>query len=400
MQVLRHASTRRGRIRRGPSPLAKQAIGLATLLAAVVALALAFSPSLLPWNQRLEFKLEAGTFGVMNQGSWVELGGTKIGDVKALAYDHGRAVLTVEVDPAYAGMLHADAGADIRPHGLLGPKYVQLNPGTTGRLTAGATIPISRVHESTDFDQVLNSLQPDVRRSIQTIFIELGTASAGRGDDMNAALLALGNAAQDLNTTTATVRARDANVSGIIDASERFNRDIQNAPISQNIADTNQVLTGLAQIDDHIGSGIDNTAAFAQHLDVVMGGGNDRNLAQVLAKAPHTIDRLRTVLVAGNTILVAVNTPKDGFGYSSLQALMTAVMFTKSAFGEKDASGHFVYIYTVAGPCSAPAPTGSALGCSGYVGADPNHPAAAAKAVTPGPSRLSDQQLVDLFLGN
>jgi len=93
----------------------------------------------------------------------------------------------VVIDPRYAGQLHADSRAAVRPHGLLGPKYVDLQGGTTGQLHDGATIPLSRTTVSTDFDQVLNSLQPDIRANLKTIFVELGRAADGRGATMNAA---------------------------------------------------------------------------------------------------------------------------------------------------------------------------------------------------------------------
>ena len=95
-----------------------------------------------------------------------------------------------------------------QPHGLLGPKYVALSGGNFGTLREGATIPLSRTSTSVDLDQVLNTLQPDVRENLKVIFTELGKAADGRGANMNTAFRALGTGASDTATTTGVLRAR------------------------------------------------------------------------------------------------------------------------------------------------------------------------------------------------
>lgn len=383
-------------------PGGKRLVGLLTTLIAIVALALAFSPTLMPWNRQFHLALRATGFGELDQRAWVELGGSKIGEVSAV--DPNTDEIQLSIDPQYARLLHSDATASIQPHGLLGPKYVQLYPGHTGSFNAGGVIPANRVHISTDFDQVVNALQPDVRASLQVLLIELGKASQGQGDNTNAALLALGRSAQNLNTASATLAGRDQDLSEFLISAEKFNRDVQNAPISANIADTNKVLSGLAANDQQIGDGIDQTAAVLAHLDTVLSG-NQGNLGYTISRLPETVQRLRVVLAAGNTLLTGANAvdSQDGYSYNSIEALMTAVMFTESAFARQDANGHFVNVYSITGPCTLGAvpsvPSGSANGqCAGM----PAHASGGQQTpqaqVVP-TSTLSDQDLINLFLG-
>jgi len=49
--------------------------------------------------------------------------------VDRIEYSHGVALLHVSISPQYASSIHSDATATISPHGLLGPKYVELSPG-------------------------------------------------------------------------------------------------------------------------------------------------------------------------------------------------------------------------------------------------------------------------------
>src|SRR5207302_7922064 len=105
-----------------------------------------------------------------------------------------------------------------------------LNGGSTGQLLDGASIPLSRTTVSTDFDQVLNSLQPDIRANLKTIFVELGRAADGRGATMNAAFMALGQSSPDVAATTTVLHNRADDLAGLIVASEQLDRDLQTAP--------------------------------------------------------------------------------------------------------------------------------------------------------------------------
>ena len=217
------------------------------------ALALAsFVPPQLPWNRGFHLTVASPAFGEMNPQAGVELGGIRVGSVERIDYGDHSARLHLAIDPAYAGKLHGDATAIIQPHGLLGPKYVALGAGSKGALRDGATIPMSRTTVTTDFDQVVNTLQPDVRQNLQVIFVELGTASDNRGTDMNQAFASLSAASDNMKTVTAILQNREPDTTAIVVSSERFNNDVQNAPIAANIADTNRVLTDLVQVENDL----------------------------------------------------------------------------------------------------------------------------------------------------
>src|SRR5207245_1874171 len=219
-------------------------VGLAVAVAAAAFAILVFIPFSLPWSHSLHLSVQAGAYGQLNPGAWVELSGSRVGSVDRVDYQNGYALIRVSIDPRYSGQLHADTTAAIRPHGLLGPKYVYLNGGRTGQLHEGASIPLSRTTVSTDFDQVLNSLQPDVRANLKTIFVELGRAADGRGATMNAGFQALGQSAADVSTTTTVLHNRADDLAALIAASERLAADLRRAPIDRPVADPTPALSG------------------------------------------------------------------------------------------------------------------------------------------------------------
>jgi phospholipid/cholesterol/gamma-HCH transport system substrate-binding protein len=377
-----------------PGMARSRLVGLIATAGAVLLLVLLFHPPALPWSQTMHLTVEAGSFGELDSNASVELAGIKIGSVGGLELQQGRALAQLSVDRSYANLLHADTSALIRPHGLLGPRYVELDGGSHGQLADGATIPISRVHVTTDLDQVLNALQPDVRQSLQTLIVELGAASSGRGRDVNTTLKSLGDSIDDLATVTATLQQRDQDLAGTVADSEQINRDLQNAPIDAQLRDTNRVLSGLVQVDGSIGDGIDHTANTLQELDVVLDG-NSGNLARTLDGAPATVTRLRAVLSEATGLVNGVN--------PAVPSLMTAVVETESAFSGSDANGHFVRIQTILGACTA----GLNAGCTAQTTTTTGitHTTVPAPATPPVPvpqpaSHTSDQDLLRLFLGN
>jgi phospholipid/cholesterol/gamma-HCH transport system substrate-binding protein len=349
-------------------------LGLLVTAAAVAFAIIVFIPFSLPFSHPLRIQLQAGAYGEMNPGAWVELRGTKVGSVDRVEFKDGYSLVHLVIDPQYAGQLHADLSAAVRPHGLLGPKYVDLQGGTSGQLREGTTIPLSRTTVSTDIDQVLNSLQPDVRANLKTIFIELGRAADGRGASMNAAFQALGQSSADVTATTAVLSHRADDLAALIAASEKLDRDLQNAPIDRQIADTDLVLSGLVKVEDAIGSGIDHTSAVTQELDTAMNG-NAGNLAHILAGGPATVNQLRVVASELDAVIVGVN--------PALPCLMQAVLETRSAFSGRDANGHYVRVQLVPTNNGSPPPSWCSSG-----------------SPTSQTAPLHDQDLIALLLGN
>src|ERR1700716_3532019 len=132
----------------------------------------------------IDVKAQVASGDTLAPGADVEVAGTKVGMVKSIDKGDPGALIEMSVDTKKVTM-YQDASLQIRPHGVFGPKFVAINPGTesAGAFADGASIPLDRTHVSVDFEQVLNALNPDTRQSLQTLFVELGTASENRGSD-------------------------------------------------------------------------------------------------------------------------------------------------------------------------------------------------------------------------
>ncbi|MGE5136910.1 MAG: MlaD family protein [Gemmatimonadota bacterium] len=366
--------------------LRNRLVGLAASAIGLLAVLMVFHPPRFPWQQVFHFRIESPAFSQLTPGTSVDLAGKQVGQVDSLTMAHGLPMLDVTIDGADAHLLHSDASASIQPHGLLGTQFIQLAGGSHGTLPENGTIPAARVQVAVTLDQVLNVFQNSERQNLQTLIVQLGTASAHRGADVNQTLRALSDASTSLSQVTGTVHRHDRALASIINSSELVNRGLQYSPLAAQIRDTNQVLGSLANVDSSLGSGVDHTAAVLSDFNVVLQG-NTGNLGYTIKHAPQVLAQLRTLAAEGIILLKGVN--------PSLPALMTSVVEAQSAFGGNDANGHFVRVTSVTGTCTV----GVSAGCSGGPGVG-GPQVTVPGAPTPSPaSSISDRGLMNLLTG-
>ena len=80
--------------------------------------------------------------------------------------------------------IHKDASMKIRPRIFLeGNEFVDLHPGSPSSpvLKDGSTLPPRQTATSVQFEQVLGTLQSDVRKDLQTLLKEFSKGLDGKG---------------------------------------------------------------------------------------------------------------------------------------------------------------------------------------------------------------------------
>lgn len=222
----------------------------------------------------------------------VQIAGVKIGEVRSVESQGDLALVTMAIEPQYND-LHTDARILLRPHGLFGPKFIEVSPGSASAplLHDGDTIPGEQSVLPVDLDRVLHELQAPERLQLQTALIQLGEAAQGRGVDFNHLVGAA-------NTLTAVidspVRALDKvspNFSDFIIQNEAFNASFAQAPLDQLVANSNKTLAAFAANTDHIASLLDHADSVLTQLDLGLNG-QSGNIRKFLEIAPSTIDKL------------------------------------------------------------------------------------------------------------
>ena len=133
-------------------------------------------------------------------GAEVRIAGRRVGSVVHPRLTGGVPTIDLQLD-GDTGRLHPDASLAVRPRGLLGVQYVDLDPGgAPGTLPDGATIPASRTTVSVDLPHALSAFDAPRRVALRTTLSALGEGMLDRGAQINQAL---GQAPRALADTTA-----------------------------------------------------------------------------------------------------------------------------------------------------------------------------------------------------
>jgi virulence factor Mce-like protein len=287
----------------------------------------------------------------------VEIAGVKIGEVRNVDGQGSQAVATLDISPGNTD-IHRDATVQLRPHGLFGPKFVQINPGTSSTpvLQDGDTIPGASTTLPVDLDQVLHELQAPERANLQTIIVELGKASEGRGDDVNHMFAAARSLTQLLDTPVQSLDTVAPNLSNMIVQNEAFNASFAQAPLDQLIANSNATLAVLAQNTDHLKSILDHANNTLVSLQASLSGevGNLRATIEELPAFIDSFDRFNDL-----TSIFGANFTGKEPGYSDItQGIIGAIENPLSAFSSytacvpnsggcpADGKSHYVRVQT------------------------------------------------------
>lgn len=312
-------------------------VGIVAAAIMLVLLVVAFV-NLNPFAHTITIHAQVASGDTLAPGADVEVAGVKIGSVKSIEKGSPGALLTMTVDTASAPVFK-DASASVRPHGVFGPKFLEITPGTSGAgaVADGYTIPIDRTTVSVDFDQVLNELNTDTRKSLQTAFYELGVASTGRGQDFGQTLDNLQVVTVDLVPPLNAVGNRQTELGRFLENNATVQETFAASPLDSIIHENATVFTQLDRNRTQVADLVTHGNNVLGDLDTLTTGNVDP-LRATVAKLPNLVDNLdqfNNLLGYGANWLAPVLTPSYGQAQSDVGL---AIARTKDAFGQCDVS--------------------------------------------------------------
>jgi phospholipid/cholesterol/gamma-HCH transport system substrate-binding protein len=323
---------------------------------AVVAMALFSYRGLLPGSSYDLNVLMPGADGLY-PGSDVLIAGSRAGSVTGISL-HGNDVLVrINLDPAHSPV-HTSATVILRPKSLLGEKYLDLNPGAAGdALSAGATIPATKVSISTDLQDVINTFDPPTRDKLEVVITELGGGFAGRGVASNETIRYGTQDLGDLAQLATTLKQRDAELQKVIQALDTVTAELARSDrrqqLGQLIANSDRVIKNLADQDAELKRALAQTNAALSKTDTALSG-TQGNLASIFQQLP--------VLVHRTDLLMGDLSTTSNSAVTALPIQAAAMRETAIVFGGKDANGYATRISVLVGVSTTGAgPTGSTL---------------------------------------
>ena len=159
-------------------------------------------------------------------GQLVEIAGGRVGKIADVSLTPDfKARVSMTVDPRFAPF-HRDASCTIRPQGLIAENYVQCVPGTAAapelRGTGGEppTVPVEHTSEPVNLTDLFEIWNVPTRDRLSVLLSQLGVATAGRGEDLNAILRRANPALAQARRVIGVLERQRADVLGAIDESD------------------------------------------------------------------------------------------------------------------------------------------------------------------------------------
>jgi virulence factor Mce-like protein len=287
----------------------------------------------------IDVKAQVATGGTLAPNADVEVSGVKVGTVKSVDKGNPGALVDMTIDTKKT-TVYRDASLQIRPHGVFGPKFVALDPGTpsSGGFLDGASIPLSNTRVSVDFEEVLNSLDANTRQSLQTLLYELGTASQARGADFGTTLDQVNVVETQLTPVLQVVDNRAYNTGRLFESNAVVTETYADSSLDQIIHKNADVLLKLNTANGAVTGVVVHGNSVLTSLDTITGGSNTAALSQTIARLPTLFDNLQKFnndLGYGVNALAPVVTPQHGQVDSDIGL---AIKRTEDAFGQCDIS--------------------------------------------------------------
>jgi len=230
-----------------------------------------------PFQLKAEFSTAQAV--VAGQGQTVRVAGVRIGDIGGVELKNGHAVIRMDIDKQYKGLVHTNATALLRPKTGLKDMFVDLQPGggDAPAAQAGFTIPIRATQPDVNPDEVLSVLDTDTREYLQLLVNGVGRGLEGRGGDL-----------RDLFARFEPTHRDLARVNGAVATRRKELRHL--------ISSLNVLSTELASRDDDLAKLVDSSAAvfdsFAKEQSNVSAAVGE--LPSTLQQTTDTLGRVQT----------------------------------------------------------------------------------------------------------
>lgn len=329
------------------NPFHSGVVAAAILIIAMVAVVISGIPGgpqiPLPWNRYMTLHVQLADADALEPHASVEIGGVKVGEVQSVDAGPAYAVATIEVQEQYAD-IHRDATVYLRAHGLFGPKYIAIVPGTASspQLQDGDTITVNQTVQPVDLGDILQDLQAPEQQNLRTLFVELGTAAEGQGDDVNHLLAAADSLSKVLQTPLTAVDQVSPQLNSMLVYDEQFNNYFARAPLDQLVANSETTVKTFADNASQLQSLLTHADSVLTQLDTALGGesGNLSAIIRQLGEPGGTIDRLdRFTYLLGlfGENLTGREGSSDPADQNVVSGIVGAVENVRSAFYYSDA---------------------------------------------------------------
>jgi phospholipid/cholesterol/gamma-HCH transport system substrate-binding protein len=212
------------------------------------------------------------------QGQTVVVAGVRVGDIGQVELEDGKAVVELQLEPKYRGLLRQDASALLRAKTGTKDMFLEVDPGEGKPLDDGGRIQVSNTLPDIDPDEFLAALDADTRDYLKLLISGAGKGLDGRGTDLREVLKRLGPLHKDLARVSRAVAERRHNMRRLIN---RYGL------LMAELGKSDKDITRLVRTSNV------TLGAFADE---------DQNISALVSKLPGTLNQTATTLGKVDTL--------------------------------------------------------------------------------------------------
>jgi phospholipid/cholesterol/gamma-HCH transport system substrate-binding protein len=194
-------------------------------------------------NQRLRFpiiepapfyinaELQTGQAVTPGQGQTVRVSGVRIGDISDVFLRDGKAVVRLEIDEEYEGLVRENWTALLRPRTGLKDMFLELFPGEGDAPPAREeyTIPVHNTLPDVNPDEFLAALDVDTRDYLKLLLKGASEGLEGRAEDLRDVLKRFEPTHRDIARVSSVVAERRTELRRLIHNLNRLNQELGDA---------------------------------------------------------------------------------------------------------------------------------------------------------------------------
>jgi virulence factor Mce-like protein len=280
------------------------------------------------------YKIEFDNAFGLSPGGDLKIGGVKAGQTTGFELDRKppyRVIVTAKVREPGFDTLRTDAHCAVRQQSLIGEYFVDCDVGKAAReLPDGGRIPVKQTSSTVPLDLIQAVMRRPYRERFRIILSELGTALAGRPQDLNEVIRRAHPALRETSQTIAILRRQNRLITEFIERADKVSGAVE--PVREDVARWAREASDTATIQ---ASRSRELARYWNRLPVFLGE-LEPTMAQLEATANQQIPTLRKLGDAApalDSFLAAVpDFARNSRG--SLTALGKASVSGRAAFRE------------------------------------------------------------------
>ncbi len=250
-------------------------------------------PVLDPKPFQLEAVFQTGQAVTPGQGQTVRVSGVRVGDIAKVRLDQGQAIITMDLDPEFEGLVRENWTGLLRPKTGLKDMFIELMPGRGSAPAAGEgwRMPLSNTLPDVNPDEFLSSLDSDTRDYLKLLLNGARHGLEGRANDLEAVLKRFEPTYRDIAAVSGEVAKRRADLRRLVHALDDLNTELGRAD-----DDLAELVGASARTFDAFARERDNVAATVRELPSTLTVTTDalgrvERMARVLGPAADTLRR-------------------------------------------------------------------------------------------------------------